>query len=219
MKIYNYDANTFEYRGSQNADLDPQETKEQGKNVYLLPANATFIKPPASEPFKARVFKEGSWSYEKDFRKGFYKVDSNLNVSEITELGDVPEGYILVTKVIGDDIKANPDKYIIDDGIVREKTEEEKQAEEKERISHLKCTKRVFILMLEQMGLDYFEQIEPMIEANRQARLEWNLCVELERSNPLLDSIGGELGITPEQLDKLFQYANGEITQEEFING
>lgn len=219
MKIYNYDANTFEYRGSQNADLDPQETKEQGKNVYLLPANATFIKPPASEPFKARVFKEGSWSYEKDFRKGFYKVDSNLVVSEITELGDIPEGYILVTEIVGDDIKTNPDKYIIDDGIVREKTEEEKQAEEKEHISHLKCTKRVFILMLEQMGLDYFEQIEPMIEANRQARLEWNLCIELERSNPLLDSIGGELGITPEQLDKLFQYANGEITQEEFING
>lgn len=130
MKIYNYDANTFEYRGSQNADLDPQETKEQGKNVYLLPANATFIKPPASEPMKARVFKEGSWSYEKDFRKGFYKVDSNLNVSEITELGDIPEGYTLVTEAIGDDIKANPDKYIIDNGIVREKTEEEKQAED-----------------------------------------------------------------------------------------
>lgn len=130
MKIYNYNSITFEYTGSQNADLDPQETKEQGKNVYLLPAYATFIKPPASEPMKARVFKEGSWSYEKDFRKGFYKVDSNLDVTDITELGDVPEGYILVTKVIGDDIKANPDKYIIDDGIVREKTEEEKQAEE-----------------------------------------------------------------------------------------
>ena len=219
MKIYNYNPITFEYTGSQNADLDPQETKEQGKNVYLLPAYATFIKPPASEPMKARVFKEGSWSYEKDFRNGFYKVDSNLVVSEITELGDIPEGYILVTEIIGDDIKANPDKYIIDDGIVREKTEEEKQAEERERISHLKCTKRVFVLMLEQMGIDYFEQIQPKIEANRQARLEWNLCVELERSNPLLDSIGGELGITPEQLDKLFQYANGEITQEEFING
>lgn len=129
MKIYNYNPITFEYTGSQNADLDPQETKEQGKNVYLLPANATFIKPPASEPFKARVFKEGVWSYEKDFRKRFYKVDSSLNVTEITELGDIPDGYILVTEIVGDDIKANPEKYIIDDGIVREKTEEEKQAE------------------------------------------------------------------------------------------
>lgn len=135
MKIYNYNPITFEYIGSQNADLDPQETKEQGKNVYLLPANATFIKPPASEPMKARVFKEGSWSYEKDFRKGFYKVDSSLNVTEITELGDIPDGYVLVTEIIGDDIKANPEKYIIDDGVAREKTEEEKQAEEEKEFN------------------------------------------------------------------------------------
>lgn len=216
MIIYNYDSITKEYTGYVQAGLDPEETKKQGKNVYLLPANATFIKPPASEPFKARVFKEGAWSYEKDFRKGFYKVDSSLNVTEITELGDIPDGYILVTEIVGDDIKANPDKYIIDDGIVREKTEEEKHAEEQERISHLKCTKRVFVLMLEQSGLDYFEQIEPLINSNRQAKLEWELCVELERSNPLLDVIGAELGVSHNQLNKLFQYANGEISLEEF---
>ena len=116
------------------------------------------------------------------------------------------------------ELDTHRNKVIVQDGILvpnpnYEKEEEEK---EKERVSHLKCTKRVFVLMLEQLGLDYFEQIEPMINANRQAKLEWELCVELERSNPLLDSIGGELGITPKQLDDLFKYANGEITQEEF---
>lgn len=89
--------------------------------------------------------------------------------------------------------------------------------EYQERISHLKCTKRVFVLMLEQLGLDYFEQILPLIEANRQAKLEWELCVELERANPLLNQIGKKLGITPEQIDNLFRYANGEITENEFI--
>lgn len=97
-------------------------------------------------------------------------------------------------------------------------TEEEKAEQEAERVSHLKCTKRVFILMLEQLGLDYFEQIEPLINANRQAKLEWELCVELERNNPLLNAIGGQLGITPTQIDNLFKYANGEITEEEFTN-
>lgn len=90
-------------------------------------------------------------------------------------------------------------------------TPEEKEQREAERISHLKCTKRVLVLILEQLGLDYFEQIEPLINSNRQAKLEWELCVELERSNPLLNIIGSELGISPMQIDAIFKYANGEI--------
>jgi hypothetical protein len=217
MKIYNYDSITFEYTGSQNAYLDPEETKVQGKNVYLIPACATALKPPTAKEDFARVFENNAWIYVHDYRANYYKVDSVLNVTDITELGDLPEGYILVTKEVGNEIKSNPNDYIIDNKEVREKTEEEKQAEEQDRISHLKCTKRVFVLMLEQLGLDYFEQIAPKIEANRQAKLEWDLCVELERSNPLLNLIGAELGITPKQIDDLFKFANGEITQEEFI--
>ena len=97
-------------------------------------------------------------------------------------------------------------------------TEEEKQEQEKERIGNLQCTKRVFVLMLEQLGLDYFEQLEPAINNNRQAKLEWELCVELQRKNPLLDQLASQFGITSKQLDDLFKFANGEITQEEFLN-
>ena len=97
-------------------------------------------------------------------------------------------------------------------------TEEEKEREEQERIGNLQCTKRVFVLMLEQLGLDYFERIEPVINANRQAKLEWELCVELQRKNPLLDQLASQFGITSKQLDDLFKFANGEITQEEFLN-
>lgn len=97
------------------------------------------------------------------------------------------------------------------------KTPEQKEQEEKERVQNLQCTKRVFVLMLEQLGLDYYEQILPLIQANRQAQLEWDLCVELQRKNPLLDVMGAQLGITPERIDNLFKYANGEITQQEFL--
>lgn len=89
--------------------------------------------------------------------------------------------------------------------------------EEAERVGNLQCTKRVFVLMLEQLGLDYFEQIEPAINANRQAKLEWELCVELQRKNPLLDQLAGQFGITSKQLDDLFKFSNGEITQQEFL--
>ena len=99
------------------------------------------------------------------------------------------------------------------------KTQEQKDKEERDRISKLKCTKRVFVIMLEKIGLDYFEQILPLIESNRQARLEWELCVELERYNPLLDILAKELGVTSTQLDKLFKYANGEDVELEVING
>lgn len=96
-------------------------------------------------------------------------------------------------------------------------TEEEKEEQERERIGNLQCTKRVFVLMLEQLGFDYFEQIEPAINSDRQAKLEWELCIELQRKNPLLDKLASRFGVTSEQLDNLFKFANGEITQEEFL--
>lgn len=89
-------------------------------------------------------------------------------------------------------------------------TDEEKAEKEKERISHLHCTKRVLALILQQLGISY-NQLKELIATNEQAQLEWDLCVELERSNPLLDIMGAQLGITSEQLDNIFKYANGEI--------
>lgn len=110
-------------------------------------------------------------------------------------------------------------KYIVVDNalVLNPDWEHEQEEKEKERIGNLQCTKRVFILMLEQLGLNYFEQIEPAINANRQAKLEWELCVELQRKNPLIDELAGGFGITSKQLDDLFKFANGEITEAEFI--
>lgn len=110
-----------------------------------------------------------------------------------------------------------PDKYIWDGfEIVENPNYEEEQAKkEKERIGKLTCTKRVFALMLQELGLTY-TQLKQLIATNEQAQLEWDLCVELERKNPLLDVMALQLGITPAQLDGLFKYANGEITIEEF---
>ena len=110
------------------------------------------------------------------------------------------------------ELDSHPNKVIVEEGvlILNPDYEAEEAQKEAERISHLKCTKRVLVLILEQLGLDYFEQIEPLINSNRQAKLEWELCVELERSNPLLNIIGAELGISPQQIDQVFKYANGE---------
>lgn len=94
-------------------------------------------------------------------------------------------------------------------------TEEEIALQEKERIAKLTCTKRVFALMLQELGISY-TMLKELIATNEQAQLEWDLCVELERKNPLLDVMALQLGITSEQLDGLFRYANGELTIDEF---
>jgi hypothetical protein len=91
----------------------------------------------------------------------------------------------------------------------------EQEQKERERIGNLKCTKRVFALMLQELGVSY-TQLKELIATNEQAQLEWDLCVELERKNPLLDIMALQLDITPVQLDNLFRYANNEITIEEF---
>lgn len=96
------------------------------------------------------------------------------------------------------------------------KSDEQKELEEKERIARLKCTKRIFALLLQEVGISYLTVLKPLIESNPQAQLEWELCVELERSNPLLDIMAAQLMITPEHLDLIFRYANGELTEEEF---
>ena len=121
---------------------------------------------------------------------------------------------VQVDKTICDEIE----KYIWDGvDVVLDPDYEQKQAQkERERIGNLTCTKRVFALMLQELGIDYLTVLKPLIESNPQAQLEWDLCVELQRSNPLLDIMANQLGVTPEQLDGLFRYANDEITIEEF---
>ena len=119
-----------------------------------------------------------------------------------------------------DKVEYTEDEYILDgeEYVLKDEAWEEKQTLiEQERIGNLKCTKRVFALMLQELGISY-TQLKELIATNEQAQLEWDLCVELERKNPLLDIMALQLNITPAQLDGLFRYANNEITIEEFKN-
>lgn len=65
MLVYHYDEETKEFLYSEEAHLDPLETKLKGKDVYLLPANATFKKPyNPKEGFKT-IFNGNDWIYEE----------------------------------------------------------------------------------------------------------------------------------------------------------
>lgn len=94
-------------------------------------------------------------------------------------------------------------------------TKEEIELKEKEKIGNLTVTKRVFALILNELGVDYLTQLKPLIESDKTAQLEWELCTELQRKNPLIDAMAQKIGITTEKIDKIFRYANNEITMEE----
>lgn len=65
--VYKYDEKTKEYLGKAEALLDPLETQLQQKEIYLLPADATFSAPTLQEGYLS-VFKEGAWENIEDNR-------------------------------------------------------------------------------------------------------------------------------------------------------
>lgn len=102
-------------------------------------------------------------------------------------------------------------------GIVLNPDYEQEEAEkEAERIGNLQITKRVFMLGLQQLGVTY-SQLKQLIATNEQAQMEWDLCVELQRKNPLLDIMAAQLSVSPAMLDYIFQKANGEDVQPPVI--
>ena len=108
-------------------------------------------------------------------------------------------------------------KYYNGDIVYNENYEREKEQERRDYINSLQCTKRVLALALKEFGITY-TQLKEIIATSEDAQLEWDLCVELQRSNPLLDTFGEMLGITPEQIDLIFLFANGDIDSLEVSN-
>ena len=209
MKIYRYDDEGV-FLTEDEGYLDPEETKKQGKEIYMLPANSTFIKPPITKEYELAVFNNGEWLCVKNY-KGKYICDKELNIKIVDYIGDIEQGYIIITEAEAKKIMDDNLFYIVFDGklILNPNYEEEKTNEEKKRIGKLTITKRVFALALEKFGVTY-AQLKEVIMTDERAQLEWDLCVELERSNPLLDTMAAKVNISPQQLDYIFKAANGE---------
>lgn len=95
MNVYKYDEKTKEYISTETALLDPLETEQQEKEIYLLPANATFTAPPAEKEGFARVWTGESWQEAEDHRGTKYWLPGEgygTPAHEMKELGPLPEG-------------------------------------------------------------------------------------------------------------------------------
>lgn len=97
MKTYHYDPTTKEYTHSEPAILDPLETKQQGREIYLLPANATFIKPIPADGY-ATVYNGTAWEHIEDNRgKRYWLAEDEYGTPARTmsHLGALPNGAAL----------------------------------------------------------------------------------------------------------------------------
>ena len=83
------------------------------------------------------------WILPADYRKTHKKCDDNFIITDITELGEITDGY-LVTNEVAALIKETPAKFKISDGAVVELSDEEYaeylEEVEAERIANLSLT-------------------------------------------------------------------------------
>lgn len=89
LKIYIYDSHS-EYSGESVTTLDPEETKLQGKDVWLMPPNSTTLAPEKRAGY-APVWNGEAWDYIEDHRGETGWVGRKY--VEIEELGPLPVGF------------------------------------------------------------------------------------------------------------------------------
>ena len=97
MNVYKYNDNG-EYIGTEEALLDPLETEQQGKNIYLLPTNATFTEPSKAQEGYINVWNGKTWEQVEDNRGVEYWMPEDkfgAPAREMKELGELPEGAML----------------------------------------------------------------------------------------------------------------------------
>lgn len=216
MKIYNYSIDTKEYIDSSEASLDPQATKREGKDVWLVPAYATLKKPPSLTKYKVAVFENDTWIIKDDYR-GAYICDELLNLLIVQEIGPLPEGYILITAEEAAIIEKDPLWYIVKDGefIKNPNYEEQKEQQKKERIAKLGMTKYDFFkYVCQPYGINYPTLIS-VVNSNDDIAAAWNLCGHVFRGDATLtENITKYIPtMTEEALDDIYEEHGKEINE------
>ena len=126
--VYIFDNDTKEYKGTVQCDYNPEESKLQGKFVPLLGANETLKPVPELLENQTAIFENNEWTVKADYR---WKKQVNISSKFITNvdyLGEIKDGWQLVTDEQADSIQQTPDKWTIKDGLLVERTNEEYSA-------------------------------------------------------------------------------------------
>lgn len=210
MKVYDYNPRTFEYVCELEASINPVATKQEGKEVYFLPAHATFKQPPTVSEHKVVIFdvENDKWLVKDDYRN-CYICDTLMNVLIVTEIGALPEGYIIITEGQAKQIIQDKLWYIVQDGelIKNPNYEQDKKRERKERIAKLAMTKYDFFkYVCQPYNIDY-QTLLAVVNSNDEIAVAWNLCGHVFRGDATLTSNISKFipEITEDILDDIYE--------------
>lgn len=95
MQAYMYSTTTHEFIETVPCYPDPVRSRMEGREVYLLPANATFTAPPAKRPGYTAIWNGSGWIETEDHRGVQYwpkGAPYNSSPVEMKELGPLPDG-------------------------------------------------------------------------------------------------------------------------------
>lgn len=215
IHYYDIDNENWLYLSSEPAYLNVKETEKQGKDVYYCPYNATLVDLPELNENESAVFNGTDWDIVKDYR-GQFQVNENMEVSEIRQLGDLSEGYILITDEQAQKIEEDVDFYIIDNGELIENPnyEEIKAQKHRQELDGLTLTPAdVERALYKAKGMD-FEDLKTLIAQQIPSIDIKGLAIEFRAKDfyrgaeaggmRLFDVVGALLGYSPEQMDYLF---------------
>lgn len=97
--VYFYDEKTKEYSYEGYAQLDPLESEIQGREIYLLPANATFEKPFEKKDGWTQFWEDEKWVEIEDFRGTEYWAANSSHYDspiKMESVGPLPDGASLI---------------------------------------------------------------------------------------------------------------------------
>ena len=211
MKLYNFDMFTKEYLSEGEAPIDIEATKKEGKNVYYLPANSTFTKPPKTLNFEVAVYENG-WQKKSDYRNCWI-VDENMQPIKQTSIGDLPNGFIYVTDAQATKIQEDDLFYVIENGKLIENPNyaAQKQAREEARINNLTMTALDFLNILKQCGFTN-EQIEDYLNSHLSIKHQLQFCqnVYCGVAKALMPIEFEGITITAQMVEQAFKNKHGE---------
>ena len=95
MQAYMYSITTHEFLESVPCFPDPVRSRMEGREVYLLPANATFTEPPAKRTGYTAIWNGSGWIETEDHRGiQYWPKGATYNSAsvEMKDLGALPDG-------------------------------------------------------------------------------------------------------------------------------